>query len=341
MLVTPLGLTLLRWQSGGHVAYRIRERRLPARFGHGRPVLLGHPGLADRGETATVRFVTPESVILLEVGRSVLSAYTSLPGVACAAITGSSAEGHADRYSDLDMTVYYDVMPPERDLRRVREQVSDGVLTWSIGHYADGEFAEAFRLNGVEVQIGHTTVARWEATIAAVRSGEDPGSPAHKAMSGTLVSIPVFGAERLAAWQETIRDYPDVLRLAMVKHHLKFFRVWALVGRLATRDAALWFRQMLVESSFNLLGVSAGLSRRYFTSFQFKRARAFIATLDLAPSKFADRLEMLWTLPPAEAAVVLQSLVADVVTLVERELPEVDTAAARKALASTDEPWET
>jgi hypothetical protein len=278
-------------------------------------------------------------VTLLDIGRSILLSYATLPGAACGAITGSSAEGHADRYSDLDMTMYYDVMPPEAELRRVREQVSDGVLVWSMGQYADGEFAEAFRLNGIEVQIGHTTVEKWEAAIAAVLNGEEPGSPIHKAMSGTLVSTPVFGAGRLAEWQARIRNYPDILRLAMVKHHLKFFRVWALVGRLETRDAGLWFRQMLVESSFNLLGVSAGLSRRYFTPFQFKRARSFIETLDIAPPDLANRLESLWTLPRAEAASALRALVAETVDLVDRELPEVDTSAVRKSLASRDEPW--
>jgi hypothetical protein len=237
------------------------------------------------------------------------------------------------------MTVYYDVLPPEADLRRTREQVSDGVLSWSMGNYTDGEFAEAFNVDGVEVQIGHTLVSKWETAIAGVLAGEEPGSPMHKAMSGTLVSIPVFGADRLVAWQARIRDYPDALRLAMVRHHLKFFRIWALVGRLETRDAGLWLRQMLVESSFNLLGVAAGLSRCYFTSFQFKRARAFIATLTLAPDDLADRLETLWALPPAAAAASLHALVSETVALVERELPEVDTSAVRKALASRDQPW--
>lgn len=233
--------------------------------------------------------MTEASRTLLALGRSILDPYSTLTGVACAAITGSSAEGHADHHSDLDMTIYYDVLPPEEELRRVRESVSDGVLVWAMGSYTDGEFAEAFRVNGVEVQIGHTTVERWEAAMATVLAGEEPGSPLHKAMSGTLVSIPVVGAERLAAWQARLRDYPDVLRLAMVRQHLKFFRVWAIAPRLATRDAGLWFRQMLVEASFNVLGVCAGLSRRYFTTFQFKRAGAFISTLDVAPADLAAR----------------------------------------------------
>jgi len=278
--------------------------------------------------------MTPESGALLHLGRTILAEYARLPGVACAAITGSSAEGHADHHSDLDMTVYYDALPPGDALAAVRTRLSDGSLIWKMGAYDDGEFAESFRVRGIEAQIGHTTVARWEATIADVLAGKEPGSPAHKAMSGTLVSIPVVGAERLAAWQARIGAYSDDLRRAMVTHHLKVPRVWRLAPRLENRDARLWVRQMLVEGSFNLLGVSAGLSRRYFTAFQFKRSRAFIDSLAIAPPRLADRLEALWDGPPLDGAERLRELLADTVALVERELPEVDTRDARAAVGS-------
>jgi hypothetical protein len=301
--------------------------------------VLAHPllrGLFGRDWSAKL---STASQHLLSLGRTVLDPFARLPGVACAAITGSSAEGLSDTRSDLDMTVYYDAMPPEDAIRAARENLGGGPLIWSLGAHADGEFAEAFRLNGVECQIGHVTVARWEVDMAKTLAGEEPGSPLHKAMSGTLVSIPVFGAPRLEAWQARLRDYPHALRLAMVRHHLTFFAMWGVWERLRTRDANLWLRQSLVETSFNLLGVAAGLSGKYFTPFQFKRSGAFIASLGVAPARFAERLEALWHVPPERAVLDLRDLVADTVALVERELPEVDTAAARKGLARRDEAW--
>jgi hypothetical protein len=301
--------------------------------------------MAGRNRLRISRTIDPETHMtkasqhLLTLGRELLAPFTRLPGVACAAITGSSAEGLSDAHSDLDMTIYYDSMPAEAEVRAARESLNGGPLVWSMGSHADGEFAEAFRLKGVECQIGHVTVARWEADIAKTLAGEEPGSPLHKAMSGTLVSIPVFGAARLEEWQRRLRDYPHALRVAMVRHHLKFFAIWGVWERIATRDAGLWLRQTLVESSFNLLGTSAGLSRKYFTPFQFKRMRTFIATLDVAPARLGERLEALWYLPPERAVLQLRELVADTVALVERELPEVDTAACRKGLARRDEPW--
>ena len=123
-----------------------------------------------------------------------------------------------------------------------------------------------------------------------------------------------------------------LFRSAVVRQHLKFFRIWALMDRLESRDAGLWIRQTLVESSFNLLGVAAGLSRRYFTPFQFKRTRVFVSGLDIAPAALADRLERLWSVPPREAAEQLRYLVEETVALVEQHLPEVDTTAVRHAL---------
>ena len=275
---------------------------------------------------------TKRSVELLGIARRVLSAYAELPGVACAAVTGSVAEGCADEHSDIDMTVYYDVLPPADAIAGVRTRLGVPDLLWSMGEHGEDGFIHSYLVDGVECQVGQTTVRQWESEIESVRGGKDPGSPLHKAMSGTLVSIPIAGEARLEAWKARIRDYPHALRLAMVRHHLAPPRPWRLVDRLETRDGRLWWRQMLVEASFNLIGVSAGLSRRYFTPFQFKRATAFIDTLDIAPAAFARRLEELWTPDARDAARSLRELSAEIVALVERELPEVDTSAARKAL---------
>ncbi len=279
------------------------------------------------------------SEYLLALGRAVLEPYSRLPGIACAAITGSCTEGLSDMYSDLDTTLYYDSFPPEDQIRAVREKVGGSALLWSLGSYAEGEFIESYKLRGVECQLGHTTVARWEQDLDRTLAGQEPGGPLHKAMTGTLISIPICGADRLAAWQARIREYPDALRLAMVRHHLKFFALWGVLPRLEVRDAGLWMRQALLDSSFNLMGVLAGINRKYFTSFQFKRARIFLDSLAIVPPDLRARLEALWSTPLHDAAIQLRSLVADTVTIVERQLPEVDTAAARKALARNDGAW--
>lgn len=287
------------------------------------------------------------SEYLRTVGKRVLAPYCKLPGAACAVITGSSAEGLSDFHSDLDMIVYYDAFPPEEAMRALRATLTAAPLQWSLGSYAEEEFIESFRVEGIECQIVHTTVAQWERQMRETLAGKEPGGPLHKAMSGTLAAIPVHGAERLERWKALLRDYPEELRIAMVRQHLKFFALWGVNDRLEIRDSELWFRQSLLESSFNLIGVCAGLSKRYFSTFQFKRGGRFYETLTVAPRDFARRLEGLWHVPRRQAVRDLRDLVAETVELVERELPHdadrqrgVDTSACRTALARNDPPWE-
>ncbi len=228
---------------------------------------------------------------LREIGRHILNSYCELPHVACAAITGSAAEGIADFHSDLDMTMYYDAaeLPNEADLTRLRTRLGGSERIWMLGDRAEGDIAESFRLHGVECQIGHITVTKWEADMNRVLAGNDLGGPLHKAMSGTLTSMAICGESRLRAWQSRLIAYPQSLREAMVKHHLHFFAIWGVFNRMKTRDADLWMRQTLVESSFKILGSLAGINGKYFTSFQFKRARSFIENLKVSPPRLADQ----------------------------------------------------
>ena len=283
--------------------------------------------------------MTSHSEQLLRLGRSILVPYSELPGAVCTIITGSAAEGLADEFSDLDMIVYYASMPDEQQIRSIRQHIGGGPLTWSVGAHADGEFGEGFRVQGVDCQICHTTLARWEADIARVLCGDEVATPLHKAMSGTLLSIAVSGPELLEKWKDRLQGYSDALVAAMVERHLQFFPIWGVLARLERRDASLWIRQVLVESSFNLLGVLAGLNRQFFTPFQFKRAHAFMSRLRIAPPRLAERLDAIWKFGPEESALELRELVRETVELVRQQLPQIDTGACEAALNRCDRPW--
>src|SRR5262249_23641568 len=138
----------------------------------------------------------------------------------------------------------------------------------------------------------------------------DVESPLQKAVAGLHEGIPLYGADLIERWRARA-TYPDGLARAMVERYWRFFPLWHVEERLERRDAALWRQQALVEAAFNLLGTLAGLNRVWFTPFQFKHLRAFVAQLALAPPALADRLELLVATSPSEAIAALESLVAD------------------------------
>ena len=126
---------------------------------------------------------TPQSEYLLDLGRKLLEPYTELATARAGMITGSAAEGVADFYSDLDMTVYYaETLPNEEALEQIRRAHGAPTREWMMGNRAAGSMAEAYELDGIQVQIGHATIVAWEREIAEVLESFNPDTPLQKAI---------------------------------------------------------------------------------------------------------------------------------------------------------------
>jgi hypothetical protein len=278
---------------------------------------------------------------LLRLAKRIVRVYSEMPPARAAIVTGSVAEGKSDFYSDIDLITYYDELPSEEALHTARIDNGGSERVWVVEDRPAGGVMEAYTVDGVECQVAHSTVAAWERDMASVLEGLDVASPIQKALSGTLTCIPLFGEALINIWRARARDYPDALAKAMVEKHLQFFPVWGIQGRMGTRDATLWLRQSVIESAQNILGVLAGLNRVYFSTFQFKRMRAFVAELRIAPAGLAARIEDLCRASPDKAAVALEALVGETLALVNLHMPQVDTSKAGRRIGWRQQPWTT
>ncbi len=282
--------------------------------------------------------MTPESAYLVELAERILQPYRRLPALRAAMLTGSAALGVSDRYSDIDLMLYYDALPDDEVLRTARLH-NGGEEIWRVDNRAEGELMEAYRVNGVECQIAHATIAAWERDMAIVLEQHEVNTPLHKAMSGTLEGRALYGTALIDAWKAKIANYPPALAQAMVEQHLQFFPLWNLQRQLAARDAVLWHFQILTESAYKLLAILAGLNRLYFTSFQFKRLHHFADQLEIQPPEFAARLDRLFTASPAEAALDLKALIDETLDLIAQHMPQVEIEPVRQRLNRNRPPW--
>ena len=285
--------------------------------------------------------MTPESEYLIQLAQKITKPYTKLPTLKSAMITGSAAKGLADKYSDIDMTMYYeDQLPDEESLATIRTGLGGGERRWVIGDRDTGSFAEAYGLHGIEIQIGHTLIKNWEETIAFVHSAEDVETTAQKAMEGTLACHALYGEAYIDKWKAQIGAFPPELGKAMIEKNLQFFAIWGLEPHFRTRDAMIWYHQILVETTQHLVGVLAGLNQLYFTTFQFKRQGRFIEQMELKPDNFATRVNALFSAELSDALLEIEALVGETVALVEAHRPDVDTSNAKKRLGWRQESWE-
>ena len=262
--------------------------------------------------------------------RAIAQRVADAHGAPLAFVSGSVVEELADERSDVDMSVVFDVLPARDELAEACRRAGGTDWFWSAGALDDGGLVVAFRVDGIEVQIGYSDAKTLDAHLDELLVEHQPDTPTHKLGEGILKAEPLAGAARLAALQARLAAFPPELTRTMVEHFLRQGAPWRAVSQLLHRDGALWCRELLVDASYGLFGVLAGLNRRYFTTFQFKRMTRFADSLAIAPDGFAARVQALLTAPPAEAFVQLHALEGEVLALVAAHAAEVDLAPIRR-----------
>lgn len=275
---------------------------------------------------------------LRSVVASIVRPYQALSQTKAILSIGSTSYGVADRYSDIDLALYYDDLPSSEQLESAMRENGCDALNWVIGDRAAGYLIESYLVNGIECQFAHSTLAAWSKNMDLVLVDFDVESPMQKALSGVPAGVPLYGDEIIAEFKTRVADYPAGLARKMVEKHLSVQHLWAFNERLKVRDGLLWKQQALVEGAQNILGVLAGLNRLYFSTFQFKRMSAFIDEMKVKPERLGVRIESLFSNTEASAE-TLKALFEETADLVEAFMPEVDTSGARALLARTERQW--
>jgi predicted nucleotidyltransferase len=250
------------------------------------------------------------------------------PQARAMALVGSVAKGVADDISDIDMTVYYEQIPPRETLERLRQEAGGSDWIFFIGDPEEGGCVLSFYLEGIKCDFALSTIAKWEDNMAEVLTLHKVDSPMQKALSGMLDAIPLFGAEYIALWQAQAEAYPDALAEAMVQTNLKFYPPWVTERMVAQRGDLLFLYQIFTEAERNILGVLMGLNRLYHWG-EYKRLEALSAHLPIAPPNLVERLHGVLRDEPIEAARQLHTLIEETFGLVETHLPHLDIAEAR------------
>src|SRR5918996_458596 len=190
-----------------------------------------------------------------------------------ALLTGSAARGDADFYSDIDLLLYVDEIPPEEMAAEIREAVG-GTSPVRKGEPTDYFFGEEFDLEGVRTEVSFVALAWFDSRLdELVTEIEQFDSSLQKVLSGLLEGLALCGEDLLERRRARVRTYPEPLRRAMIERHWNFFPLWYYGEAMAMRDAELWRLDMLLEAAFNLLAVLAALNRLYFSRFELKQMR--------------------------------------------------------------------
>ena len=265
---------------------------------------------------------TPAAEVRRGIARKVVMHLAGPTGPAASLLTGSAARGTSDEHSDIDLINYYDELPDPADFRD-RLGKAGAALEGVISERRPEGFTDSYRIGGIQLQTGASTVADMDERIAKIRAGDVDWISA-KVAAGLLEGMALGGERRIESWQSAVRVYSPILRRREIERNIGIFPVWALDEHLAARDAELFRRQVALDGAFRVVAVLSAVNELYFSTFQFKEMRAHIERMRIAPHNLADRLERVASGPLSAAAEELRTLVEETKAIVRRNAPDID-----------------
>jgi hypothetical protein len=191
-----------------------------------------------------------------------LAAYAAAVEVDAVILSGSVARGHADRWSDVEIGVFWAV-PPSEDRRR---QLATTARNCRLFPYDDAErwWADDLELepNGLLTEVVHMLTTDAEAVVHDVTREFEPDPAKRNVVAGILDGQPAAGDALIRNWQQRATPYPRELAAAVVDATgmIDHFSRWRMLHE---RDNPLQLAQMFSTSAKQMIDMLMAVNGRY------------------------------------------------------------------------------
>jgi hypothetical protein len=241
------------------------------------------------------------------------------------AVLGSVARGYSDAYSDLELLLVWKELPsPDQQSILLRALQAE----YRYPKFDPG-YQSAFRIQGIPVDLWHTTIAQEEAVIHSVMHDFSLDLVANNRLDTLRSCIPLYGADQARDWKARIQAYPRELALGFLQIYIPHFHLRQL-NLAAHRDNPTAFYHTLSAIHCSLFLVLLALNEFYFPTFKWMYPA--LQRMPRTPLQLAQRLRFMFDEPPIQAAAQLRAVLTETVDMVEAAYPDLDTSYTRYGL---------
>lgn len=268
----------------------------------------------------------------VDLARELCSRYSLHPGVAMTCLGGSSARGIADRFSDLDIIVYWDEM--DEDWIKAEPLASAcGIARTAIMSLAPGTFIESYYLDTLKIDFGHVILSDFQGWLEPLAAPDSPDPDLIGMAGGFLSSIAFSGEDVFSRIRETVPEYPEALALDVVKKNLSFYVKGYLDGQCFERGDLLAYHDGMVIMLKKILNTCAALNRHYYYAGEARWAEYHLQFMVKKPAELTwPNVKWILSHPGAEAVAKLGRIQNELLDLVAAEFPSLaEKVAYRKS----------
>ncbi len=270
----------------------------------------------------------PHTQWRLDIARRLAGRIRTFPGVQAIIVGGSVARGYADAYSDLELPIFWDELPTDATRLALVAALQGEFL-----HGYDGPALEdQLLIDGFQVDLWHNTVAGEDAVIKTVLEDYSMDFGDSNFMDTVRACIPLYGEAIIQKWKQQATHYPEALALKNIQIHIAAFDA-AQLAVVAHRDNPTVFYAAISRLQEAMFLVLLTLNRLYFPTFKWMYQ--VLITMPIKPVDVEQRFRQAFQVPYTDAVLDTTCLLHEIIGLVERHFPHLDTTAVSRRLAYT------
>lgn len=267
----------------------------------------------------------------LEFATQVAQSYQSNPHIEAIILGGSTARGHSDHFSDIELGMFWNQPPTEAERTSAVEKMEADLIR-VYPYFPDEEvWCDDFMLGrslpdqpktGVLVEVAHHTTDMVDRVLNEVIQHYNPDENKQNLISGLLDGIPLKGAKQVYRWKKSARQYPEGLQMAVVKKHAQIDHFWRWQMFIERGQNLMLLYQLFSQVEMKIIHMLLGLNRVYY--FGFKWMDKVVERFDLSPPQLLYRMNQIYVEPPQKAALILAELVDETYDLIQTHLSGLD-----------------
>ena len=286
--------------------------------------------------------MTKASKWRIALARRIAPIYANHPKVKVVVVGGSVGRGIADRYSDVEIGVFWTEPPSKAERRTLAERVGvvyrEQMSSYKFDPRHPGEeeadediYVGGDKDSGFNVDVKHKTIAAVEQYLAEMF---DHCQPSDDRLAEVLShSIPLYGQSLAEQWRRKVVTYPTELAQKIVQTQLRF-EPWWLCEQFAKEEEMILVQEQFSQHLTEIISVLAVLNRVYV--LEIKWTDWSIKQLQIAPSNLTHRARRMFDQSPQVAAQQLRQLIEETFDLVKLHFPDIDVESqGQKAFKKT------
>ena len=244
-------------------------------------------------------------------------------------IGGSCAKGFADRFSDLEVGVFWPNVPSNDALNGYLEKL-DATITRKL-YFEEPSFRAVHNvvIDSFPVDVVHQTTENFDRYLNKVVTEEIVEEHQQTIMSLATSFIPLLGKDTFLRWKGVASKYTETYRQKSLEAALKF-SVDGYMLLAAQRNDIIIFQQKTINCLKGIVKTLYAINKRYFPGS--KHMVANLTSLPNKPEDLVSKMEQITRSSPFESWKLTRALILETLDILALEMPDYDVQELRERL---------